>query len=197
MAVSDASEVRKATPKDLDTVLDILADAFAEDPIMEWVTPKQSYRRYAFELTVPACLPHGLTYVAEDGSGAASWLPPGQPLDSPVSPDAIWKGLTEYGPGSVVRALATLIQSQKRHPAEPYYYLFTIGTRRSAQGRGVGGALMRAVLDRCDAEHAPAYLESSNIANLPFYRRHGFEVVDELKLVMGGPTMWLMSRPAR
>ena len=197
MELSDTPQILETTPNDLDTILDILADAFAEDPVMKWVTPKPSYRRYAFELTVPSCLPHGLTYVARDGSGAASWLPPGEPLDSPVSPGVFWKGLTEYGRGSLLLGLATLVQTQKRHPEEPHYYLFTIGTRRSARGRGVGGALMRAVLDKCDAERMPAYLESSNIANLPFYRRHGFEVVDELKLVMGGPTLWLMSRPAR
>ena len=56
---------------------------------------------------------------------------------------------------------------------------------------------MRKGLERCDAEHMPAYLESSNVKNLPFYRKHGFEVVDELRLAMNGPTLWLMWRPAR
>ncbi len=48
------------------------------------------------------------------------------------------------------------------------------------QGKGVGGALMRPVLEHCDAEGIPCYLESSKERNLPFYRRHGFEVVEEL-----------------
>ena len=189
--------IRKAAPGDLDLVLDILADAFTDDPVMKWVTPKASYPRYAFELTVPACLPHGLTYVAEDGSGAAACLPPGQHLDSPVSAGLVWKGFTEYGPGSLIRGLATLVQTQKRHPKEAYYYLFCIGTRRSEQRRGVGGALMREVLRKCDGEGMPAYLESSNQRNLPFYQGHGFRVMDELKLVMKGPTMWLMWRAPR
>jgi len=46
------------------------------------------------------------------------------------------------------------------------------------------------------AQPEPDGLRGSNVKNLPFYRRHGFEVIDELQLVMNGPTMWLMWRPA-
>jgi ribosomal protein S18 acetylase RimI-like enzyme len=183
--------------QDLEMILDLLGDAFADDPVMQWVTPKSSYPRYAFELTVPFCLGQGHTYVAADGSGAASWLPPGVELASPITPGAIWRGVREYGLGSLPRALATLIQTQRRHPKQDYYYLFTIGALRAERGRGVGSALMREGLERCDADHMPAYLESSNVKNLPFYRKHGFEVIDELALAMNGPTLWLMWRPAR
>jgi ribosomal protein S18 acetylase RimI-like enzyme len=69
---------------------------------------------------------------------------------------------------------------EKHHPREPHYYLFTIGTRRAARGLGVGSALMREVLEKCDGEQMPAYLESSNRENLTYYRRHGFEVQEEL-----------------
>lgn len=197
MHLPEPTPVRKATAKDLATILDVLGDAFQNDPVMQWVTPKTSYPKYAFELTLPFCLGHDNTYIAADGSGAASWLPPGVQLESPVSPGVIWKGLTEYGPGSLVRGLATLVQTQRRHPKDAYYYLFTIGSLRSARGRGVGSALMREALARCDEDRMPAYLESSNVKNLPFYRKHGFEVIDELKLAMSGPTMWLMWRHAR
>jgi ribosomal protein S18 acetylase RimI-like enzyme len=189
--------IRKAVGRDLNSILDLLADAFEDDPVMQWVTPKASYARYAFELTVPFCLGHGHTYVADDGSGAASWLPPGVRLASPVSPSVAWHGLREYGAISLLRGLATLLQTQRRHPEEDYYYLFTIGALRSARGRGVGSALIREGLAQCDAAHMPAYLESSNVKNLSFYRKHGFEVVDELQLAMNGPTLWLMWRPAR
>jgi ribosomal protein S18 acetylase RimI-like enzyme len=189
--------IRRAERQDLSTILDVLGDAFEDDPVMRWVTPKASYARYAFELTVPFCLGHAHTDIAVDGSGAASWLPPGVRLASPIRPAVVWHGLREYGPASLLRALATLLQTQKRHPDDDYYYLFTIGALRSARGRGVGSALMREGLARCDETHMPAYLESSNVKNLSFYRKHGFEVVDELELAMNGPTLWLMWRPAR
>lgn len=197
MLSSETTRIRKAQASDLDAVLDILADAFQADPVMKWVTHKPSYPRYAFSLTVPFCLEHRLTYIAEDGTGAAAWLPPSVHLESPVSSAVIWKGLTEYGPLGLLRGLATLIQTQKRHPHEPYYYLFTIGSRKAQQGRGVGGALMRTGLERCDADHMPAYLESSNARNLAFYRTYGFEVVEEMRLALGGPPMWLMWRKPR
>jgi hypothetical protein len=52
---------------------------------------------------------------------------------------------------------------------------------------------MRSRLDRCDAEGAPAYLESSNIDNVSYYLRFGFEVTGEID-VPGGPTLWCMWR---
>jgi hypothetical protein len=52
-------------------------------------------------------------------------------------------------------------------------------------------------LDRCDAEYAPAYLESSNPDNIPYYQRFGFEVTGELALPEGGPSLWPMWRAPR
>ncbi|MGH3553712.1 MAG: GNAT family N-acetyltransferase, partial [Mycobacterium sp.] len=56
---------------------------------------------------------------------------------------------------------------------------------------------MRSRLDRCDAEHCPAYLESSKPENVPYYERFGFTVTGEVVLPYGGPTLWPMWRAPR
>jgi hypothetical protein len=57
-------------------------------------------------------------------------------------------------------------------------------------------ALLAACLERIDAEHAPAYLESTNPANNPRYMRHGFEPFSEVVLPNGHviTTMWREAR---
>jgi ribosomal protein S18 acetylase RimI-like enzyme len=54
-------------------------------------------------------------------------------------------------------------------------YLPTIGIEPHVHRMGLGSALIAEALRRCDQEHMPAYLESSNPANATFYRRLGFE----------------------
>jgi len=49
-------------------------------------------------------------------------------------------------------------------------------------------------LTRVDEQHLHAYLESSNPANVPLYRRHGFEVVREIRM-QGVPPVVPMVRP--
>jgi ribosomal protein S18 acetylase RimI-like enzyme len=49
------------------------------------------------------------------------------------------------------------------------------------QGRGIGADLLRDRLDKVDAKGIHAYLESSNVRNISFYQRHGFEVVREIR----------------
>ena len=64
---------------------------------------------------------------------------------------------------------------EKAHPEEPHWYLMVIGSDPSVRGAGFGQALMRSRLDRCDGEHAPAYLEASKEELVPYYSRFGFE----------------------
>jgi ribosomal protein S18 acetylase RimI-like enzyme len=56
-----------------------------------------------------------------------------------------------------------------------------LGVDVSRQGKGLGSLLMKHALQRVDAARLPAYLESSNPRNIPFYERHGFEVVGRIQ----------------
>ena len=71
-----------------------------------------------------------------------------------------------------------------------------LGTDPDAQGRGLGSAVLQGVLEQCDSDGVAAYLESSKERNVDFYARHGFRVLDEIKLLRG-PTMWKMWRDPR
>jgi predicted N-acetyltransferase YhbS len=96
---------------------------------------------------------------------------------------------TQVGRGLQVSELM-----KEHHPEEPHWYLGVIGSDPDMRGAGLGHALMRSRLDRCDAEGAPAYLESTKESNVPYYMRFGFEVTGELTIPGGGPTMWQMWR---
>lgn len=104
-----------------------------------------------------------------------------------------------FGPRlSMGRRLGELFATMKaQHPEEPHWYLAVIGSDPAVRGKGYGQALMQSRLDRVDAEHAPCYLESSKEDNIPYYERFGFQVVSEIVIPRGGPTLWPMWRPPR
>lgn len=93
------------------------------------------------------------------------------------------------------RVLIDLMKDQ--HPEEPHWYLAVLGSDPSVRGAGFGHALMQSRLMRCDVEYAPAYLESSNPDNVPYYERFGFRVTGEIKLPDDGPSLWPMWRQPR
>jgi GNAT superfamily N-acetyltransferase len=83
---------------------------------------------------------------------------------------------------------------QQHHPAQPHWYLDLLGTAPDAQGRGLGSALLRELLERVDVEGASSYLETDRSANLPFYERAGYAVLGEERVL--GVRVWRMWRPA-
>jgi GNAT superfamily N-acetyltransferase len=72
-----------------------------------------------------------------------------------------------------------------------------LGVDPPRQGQGVGGALIAPVLAKTDAAGVPCYLETMKTRNVPFYRKHGFEVVVEDDLPGGGFHFWTMRRDPR
>jgi GNAT superfamily N-acetyltransferase len=69
-----------------------------------------------------------------------------------------------------------------------------IGVAPGRQGEGLGTALIGSVLDRCDREGLPAYLEASSVRSRRLYERLGFEPAGPVLQLPDGPAMWPMWR---
>lgn len=176
------TEIRSATPAEADRVVETIVAAFLTDPVARFAWPAlHDHLRVMPAATrefAGGSFEHGTAYVSADLSGAALWLPPG------VHPDgeALERVFRDTAPPEHLDdLLATFEQMEKWHPDEPHWYLPMIGVEPNAQGQGLGAELMRHAVARCDREQIPAYLESSNPRNIPLYRRHGFEVMGEIR----------------
>jgi GNAT superfamily N-acetyltransferase len=203
MASRGGSQAVRVACRDEAALLgEVLADAFAEDPVFAWLIPPQSRGRdnclrTFFTSMSRSYLRRGKPcYLTGDASAAALWAPPGawaMPL-SQVILEAAPSGLAFRR--RLLRALRTQLQIERLHARQlaPHWYLGYLGTRRDQQGHGLGTQMLREVLAGLDTDGVPAYLESSNERNLPLYERNGFRVVGELQALGRGPTIWRMWR---
>ncbi len=176
-----------------------LAKSFWDDPVSSFIFRSESRRdaglRSYFRTQMRAdYLPFGGCYTTDGYAGSAIWAPAGKPLLTGFRAVTTMLPVLPYIAATLVTTLRILNTVETLHPHEPHWYLATLGTAVEQQGKGVGSALMRPVLEHCDAEGMPCYLESSKERNIPFYRRQGFEVVNEVQLPGDGPRIWTMWR---
>lgn len=179
----------------------MLARAFHDDPVFGWLLPAERsrhrrLRRYFATELHHESLRHGAVEVARvDGrvAGAALWFPPGTWSGTEAS--ALPGYLRAFGRGLVTAAQYQSVAARAHPRGQPHWYLAVIGVDPARQGYGVGAALLRSRLRRCDREGLPAYLESSNLENVPLYQHFGFHVTSTLGLPEGAPVVNTMWRP--
>jgi len=135
--------------------------------------------------------------MTDNAEAAAVWIPPGKPEMTKAEEERFSTLIAELF-GERANELNDLFHRfDEQHPAEPpHYYLSLWGTHRDHAGRGIGTALIRGNLARIDAEGMPAYLESTNPANIPRYEALGFALTGEFGPI-GGPVIATMWREAR
>ncbi len=188
------------TNEDREAVVCTLQLAFAADPFTRWVAERPEtfvpmFRGFIEGSLVPG-MDQGTVYVVrgEHAVHAASiWLPPGVAPDIAIQGAGFAENMTQAEMEAKMPAVA---QMEQWHPDEPHWYLPIIGVDPTRQGKGHGSALLEHALRRVDEDGLPAYLESSNAANIPLYERFGFEVMGE---IVGSETakLWPMFRQAR
>jgi hypothetical protein len=189
---------RLVTRTDLPIVEQVLARAFRDDPMITWLVDEADPDRRMrasidgfFAISAEAGRRRGHAYLSTDGDdavAAAVWSPPDVSIfgeDEAVALGGAMVGVCGDEALGRLMALGELVERHHPHHA-PHFYLFLLGA--SVPGRGAGAAALTPVLDRCDTERWPAYLESSSARNLDFYRRLGFEVIWE-EAPEGGPMM--------
>jgi GNAT superfamily N-acetyltransferase len=191
--------VTHPTDADAPGLSQVLARAFHDDPVTAWMFPADHRRPRGserfFRAYLRRLLPQGEVYTTPDRAGAALWALPDRWRTTPRELIRQAPLMPSFGL-RLPTALYGLHVIEAHHPREPHYYLAVLGTEPERQGEGIGSRLIQPVLEDCDANEVPAYLESSKESNTAFYARHGFKVTGELQLPRG-PTIWPMWRDPR
>jgi GNAT superfamily N-acetyltransferase len=194
------AKVRVAGPDDIPAMALALGRAFADDPIFEFLVPgiaaAERARRATpfFAVDTKLRVRTASAWTTPDRVGAALWAPPGKWRTSLADSVRLAWPILRGTRGRGLRPMGVLSTIEKAHPRQPHWYLAVLGTDPDHQGRGIGAALMAPVLERCDEEGLPAFLESSKESNIPYYERFGFRVERELELGKGAPSVWPMWR---
>ena len=127
--------------------------------------------------------------------GVCSMVPPGGCQLSGMDKLRMIPALVGAGGlGSAVRALKWAGAWAGHDPTAPHWHLGPVGVERALQGKGIGGALLRAFCARMDEDRAMAYLETDKPENVAIYEHFGFRTVAEDQ-VLGIPN-WFMVRNA-
>ncbi|MDB4348172.1 GNAT family N-acetyltransferase [bacterium] len=174
--------------------IEILAEAFSDDPVINWCCNHPASLAPFFAFTLPMFIEQHLTYLDPLGRGAASWLGPEQRLHWPVTFATAATVFSFGGSTGMYRLVRSGMQTERYHPKRPHYYLFAIGVKSGHKGQGIGTRLIAEMLRHCDNSNMPAYLENSKPENLPFYEGHGFEIQREIRFTRSAPPLWLMWR---
>ena len=170
--------------------------SFCNDPMARWSLPDAKGFLTFFPELVRAfagnAFKDGTAYQIGGFAGVAIWLAPG----SKANNEALGAIMEKATPESrKEEAKGIFEQMAQFHLQEPHWYLPLIGVDPAYQGKGYGSAMMQHALRACDADGLPAYLESSNPANIPFYERHGFVLLGKIHKG-SSPTLYPMLRKA-
>jgi GNAT superfamily N-acetyltransferase len=190
--------VVRADGADLDTVSRVIADAFHELAVSEWLIPDPDARREVFppyfRIFARQAIAAGGAYTTGDRSGAALWIPrvPGQ-LEPAYDPE------TEEVTGPWAGRFRLLDAAMTaRLPGFRCDHLAMLAVLPGYQRRGTGTALLAARHAQLDLPpQSPAYLEASSPPAREFYRARGYADHGPPIELPGGLSMYPMVRLPR
>lgn len=193
---------RPIEPHEAEQAAATLADAFADDPLMCWAggfDDGSERLRPLFAAVIARRLrrPESLVWCTPDLGAVAVWDGPGEADWSAADALRALPAVVRSFRSGTVRFARVGAAADRAHPEDPHHYLLAVGVRRDGQGRGLGSSVIRPMLDRCDREGLPAYLENSKPRNQAFYARFGFEAAAPLDLARGAPPIVPMWREPR
>jgi GNAT superfamily N-acetyltransferase len=187
--------VVRAEPGDAGALAQLIAEAFAELPPSRWLIADPQARSRVFpgyfRIFVDDTLTAGVVHTTQDRDAAALWLPAdfAPAAGYPARLAAATRPYTAR-----FEALDVVLAGEPSADAD-YWTLGILAVRPGRQGRGLGGALLRAQHEILDRAGLRAHLEASSERSRELYLRHGYaDHGAPIMLPDGGPPMWPMRR---
>jgi ribosomal protein S18 acetylase RimI-like enzyme len=196
ISYEDLFRIKKQNLQDAVTVLD---SAFSEDSMWKEVFDDVEKNRILTEVMVRFCLTYGAVVSTSDKlEGVMAIAPYGKDMNmlSIIRSGAFLLSMKIGNESKKFKVLSdALDEAKKTLDLDPYIHLLIMGVSQDYQGKGLGGKLVRALIEKSESENKPIYLETQKEDNVYFYEKYGFEV--KKKIILPEPfnlPMWLMLR---
>ncbi|MCE6989561.1 GNAT family N-acetyltransferase [Dyadobacter sp. CY323] len=177
--------MKEATSKDKGLIVSILTESFQDNQSVNYLIPADNKRleriRALMEYSYETCRMFGKVYLSDDKSGCALISFPERKKTTLKS---LWLEvkliLTGIGFSNISKAINREKEISKNYPVHPIFYLWFIGVLPEKQNNGVGKQLMSELLAESERMKRPVYLETSTLKNLPWYKKFGLDVYNQL-----------------
>jgi hypothetical protein len=177
----------KATYKDKDRIIDILAASFDDNQSVNYISKQDKKRSqrirklmaYSFEV----CYLFGEIFLTEDKKACALVLYPDKKTTTVktilLDLQLIFSCI---GIENIKKALDREAKIKQLQPKVLMCYLWFIGVDPEYQNEGIGSKLLENIIKDSEYKERPVYLETSTLKNLPWYKKLGFQIYNELDL---------------
>jgi ribosomal protein S18 acetylase RimI-like enzyme len=180
-------QILKATKSDKKSVVEILCEAFKNDPHIKYIVGQgkgfeKRYKQlmsYAFEQAQV----NGFIGISDDKTAVSIWR---KYNSKKMTVSLLLESLLffyHFGISGMKRIIEMEKSVQKEYPKDKLFlYLWFIGTLPKSQGLGYGTSLLNPILEKCLQDNVEVYLETSTKRNVLYYQRKGFVVYNTLSL---------------
>ncbi|BCJ62119.1 GNAT family N-acetyltransferase [Micromonospora endophytica] len=188
--------VRSATKTDAEPLIAVLAAAFHDGPLAEWLVPHPDERRTIhhryFADAFANGIEHGEVYTAGAQSAVAIWY--ARPATPIVGRDERRTVLEAIAGGHAPNFALLEEVLGAGQPERPHHCLAYLAVDPRRQRQGLGSALLAAHHRRLGQWHLPAHLAATGLHSRRFFVRHGYTTGPGTSLPDSGPIIWPMWR---
>lgn len=177
-------------------VVDILSGSFDDNKSVNYVVRQDEKRalriRGLMDYSFDVCDAFGDIWMTEDEQACALMLYPDKKSSSIKS--ILWDvklATSVIGLSRIGKVLGREAKIKTFHPKDSFAYLWFIGVATENQNQGKGSRLLEEIIHDSEMKGRPIYLETSVDRNLPWYKKHGFEVFQTLDL---GYSLYMLRR---
>ena len=189
--------MKRASETQKPLIVDILSESFDDNKSVNYVVKQDEMRRKRvrglMEYSFNVCNAFGDVWVSDDEQACALVLYPDKKHLTLAA--TMWDAklaLSVIGLSRVGQVLSRESKIKSFHPKERFSYLWFIGVPPQQQGSGKGTKLLDEVIRESEKNGRPIYLETSVDRNIPWYKKHGFEIFQSLDLTY---KLFMMRRP--
>ena len=196
------SELFKIQKRDLKNAVDVLTDAFSKESMWKEVFTDEEKNRILTEVMVRFCLKYGSVYAtSENFEGIMALAPHDKEMTTwtIVRSGAFFLSMKIADEAKKMEVLNSAVEEAKKSlNLGSHIHLLMMGVSQEFQGKGFGGKLLRALIEKAETEKKSIYLETQKENNVKFYEKYGFSV--KKKIILPEPLnlpMWLMVRQVK